>query len=70
MSKIDLTNCIKRGIGIIKLVNFYLVFIEFEDRGIGILAIMSAPKRWTMPLQKWKPTMNRFAIEFEGSFHV
>jgi len=34
------------------------------------LAIMSASKRWTMPLQKWKPAMNRFAIEFEGRFHV
>jgi len=34
------------------------------------LAIMSASKRWTMPLQKWKPAMNRFAIEFEGRFNV
>jgi len=29
MSKIDLTNCIKRGIGIIKLVNFYLFVDQF-----------------------------------------
>lgn len=34
------------------------------------LAIMSASKKWNMPLQKWKPAMNRFAIEFEGRFHV
>ena len=34
------------------------------------LAIMSASKKWSMPLQKWKPAMNRFAIEFEGRFHV
>ena len=34
------------------------------------LAIMSASKKWRMPLQKWKPAMNRFAIEFEGRFHV
>lgn len=34
------------------------------------LAIMSASKRWTMPLRTWKPAMNRFAIEFEGRFPV
>lgn len=34
------------------------------------LAIMSASKKWSMPLQKWKPAMNRFAIEFEDRFHV
>lgn len=34
------------------------------------LAIMSASKKWSMPLQKWKPAMNRFSIEFEGRFHV
>jgi putative transposase len=34
------------------------------------LAIMSASKRWTMPLRNWKPAMNRFAIEFEGRFPV
>jgi putative transposase len=34
------------------------------------LAIMSASKRWSMPLRNWKPAMNRFAIEFEGRFHV
>lgn len=33
-------------------------------------AIMSASKRWIMPLGNWKPAMNRFAIEFEGRFHV
>jgi transposase-like protein len=34
------------------------------------LAIMSAAKKWSMPLRYWKPAMNRFAIEFEGRFHV
>ena len=34
------------------------------------LAVMSASKRWTMPLRNWKPAMNRFAIEFEGRFPV
>ena len=34
------------------------------------LAIMSASKRWTMPLRNWKPAMNRFVIEFEGRFPV
>lgn len=34
------------------------------------LAIMSASKKWSMPLREWKPAMNRFAIEFEGRFPV
>ncbi|MCG8565062.1 MAG: IS256 family transposase [Desulfobacterales bacterium] len=34
------------------------------------LAIMSASKKWTMPLREWKPAMNRFAIEFEDRFHL
>lgn len=34
------------------------------------LAIMSASKKWTMPLREWKPAMNRFAIDFEGRFPV
>jgi len=29
------------------------------------LAIESASKRWTMPIHKWKPALNRFVIEFE-----
>ncbi len=32
------------------------------------LAIMSASKKWSMPLRDWKPAMNRFAIDFEGRF--
>ena len=34
------------------------------------LAIMSASKKWNMPLHQWKQAMNRFAIEFEGRFHL
>ncbi len=34
------------------------------------LAIMSALKRWSMPLRNCKSVMNRFAIEPEGRFHV
>ena len=30
------------------------------------LAIMEAPKKWTMPIRNWKPALNRFMIEFEG----
>jgi len=29
------------------------------------LAIQEASKKWTMPIQNWKPAMNRFMIEFE-----
>lgn len=29
------------------------------------LAIMAASKKWTMPIRKWKPALNRFMIEFE-----
>ncbi len=29
------------------------------------LAIQAAPKKWTMPIQNWKPAMNHFMIEFE-----
>jgi len=29
------------------------------------LAIREASKKWTMPIQNWKPAMNRFMIEFE-----
>jgi transposase-like protein len=29
------------------------------------LAIESASKKWTMPIHKWKPALNRFVIEFE-----
>lgn len=28
------------------------------------LAIQAASKKWTMPIQNWKPAMNRFIIEF------
>lgn len=30
------------------------------------LAIGNLSKKWTMPIQDWKPALNRFAIEFEG----
>jgi transposase-like protein len=28
------------------------------------LAIGNMAKKWTMPIQNWKPALNRFAIEF------
>ena len=28
------------------------------------LAIMDASKKWTMPIQNWKPALNRFTILF------
>jgi transposase-like protein len=28
------------------------------------LAILNISKKWTMPIQNWKPALNRFAIEF------
>jgi len=30
------------------------------------LAIMDASKNWTMPIQNWKPALNRFMILFEN----
>jgi putative transposase len=30
------------------------------------LAIENISRKWTMPIQDWKPALNRFAIEFEG----
>lgn len=29
------------------------------------LAMLSASKRWSMPIRNWKPAMNRFLIEYE-----
>ena len=29
------------------------------------LALMSISKKWTMPLCDWKPSLNRFTIQFE-----
>jgi len=29
------------------------------------MAIQSTSKKWTMPIRKWKPALNRFVIEFE-----
>lgn len=31
---------------------------------VVFLAIQAASKKWTMPIQNWKPAMNRFMIEF------
>ncbi len=38
-----------------------------DDSAIKVvyLAIQEASKRWTMPIQNWKPALNRFMIEFE-----
>jgi len=30
------------------------------------LAIMDASKNWSMPIQNWKPALNRFMILFEN----
>ena len=35
---------------------------------VVFLAIQKASERWTMPLQNWKPAMNRFLIEYEERF--
>ncbi|MDR7019146.1 transposase-like protein [Aeromonas salmonicida] len=31
---------------------------------VAFLAIQQASKKWTMPIQNWKPALNRFIIEF------
>jgi len=33
-------------------------------RKVVYLAIMDAPKKWTMPIRNWKGALNRFIIEF------
>jgi putative transposase len=30
------------------------------------MAIREASHKWTMPIRKWKETLNHFAILFEG----
>ncbi|PQA83413.1 IS256 family transposase, partial [Limnohabitans sp. TS-CS-82] len=30
------------------------------------LALNNIAKKWTMPVQNWKPVLNRFTIQFEG----
>ncbi|HEY9641854.1 MAG TPA: IS256 family transposase [Coleofasciculaceae cyanobacterium] len=32
------------------------------------LAMLNISKKWTMPIQNWKPALNRFAIEFGDRF--
>lgn len=34
------------------------------------LSVMKASEKWTMPLQRWKPAMNRFAIEYGERFEL
>lgn len=34
------------------------------------LAIMAASKKWTMPIQNWRPALNKLAIEFPGRIEV
>jgi transposase-like protein len=31
---------------------------------VAFLAIQQASKKWTMPIRDWRPTLNRFIIEF------
>jgi len=34
------------------------------------LAIGQASRKWSMPIQDWKPAMNRIALEYEGRFNI
>lgn len=34
-------------------------------RKVIYLAVVQASKKWTMPIQNWRPALNRFIIEFE-----
>jgi transposase-like protein len=34
------------------------------------LAIHNISKKWTMPIQNWKPALNQFTIEFDDRFPV
>ena len=38
---------------------------DYSAMKVIYLAIQEASKKWTMPIQNWKPAMNRFMIEFE-----
>jgi len=41
-------------------------WIAYEKSALKVvyLAIMDASKKWTMPIQNWKPALNRFTILF------
>jgi putative transposase len=49
-----------------KLVKICKVFPS-DDEALNViyLAIKAVSKKWTMPIRDWKPTLNRFVIEFE-----
>jgi putative transposase len=32
------------------------------------LSMRNIAKKWTMAIRDWKPSLNRFAIEFAGQF--
>ncbi len=58
---IELVNSIIR-----KLVKICKVFpSDDEVLNVIYLAIQAVSKKWTMPIRDWKPTLNRFVIEFE-----
>lgn len=51
----------------------YLDCIHFKSRDAGTvkvkvkavyLALINIAKQWTMPVQNWKPVLNRFTIQF------
>src|SRR5205085_10824534 len=33
---------------------------------VHFLAMRNIAKKWTMPIRDWKPTLNRFAVDFDG----
>jgi putative transposase len=60
-NRIELVNSIIR-----KLVKICKVFpSDDEVLNVIYLAIQAVSKKWTMPIRDWKPTLNRFVIEFE-----
>jgi putative transposase len=38
-----------------------------DDAALDViyLVIQAVSKKWSMPIRDWKPTLNRFVIEFE-----
>lgn len=52
-----------------KVIKNHRAFPTDESALKGVyLAIHNIAKKWTMPIQNWKPALNRFAIEFGDRF--
>ena len=65
---ISTTNAIESVNSVIrKLTRHRKIYLK-EDPALTItyLAIREASKKWTMPIPKWKATLNHFAILFEN----